>query len=277
MAQTTRKPWGPNDSGLNLRSKLEKDLSLSLMWRAVLKFGEPAITRKELLAQFRAIETNYPGSEYHARAKATAERLAIMIAEDERHEKSPPKPLSELPMEERIRELIFQLRDQNGQQWCQPGECDIFLNPHNATNTAAHQLVNIGYPAVPQLIAALDDPTFTRSVGYHRNFYFSHTVLTVGDCAAFILNRIAGKAFYTSQSTSSYLSKDGNVAQVRKEPRRGGPISRAKARSSCSLRRPRRETLRIRRSSCGNGIRRRRWMRSSRGREPAAIGGTGCG
>ena len=86
-----------------------------------------------------------------------------------------------------------------------------------ATNTPAHQLVNIGYPAVPQLIAALDNPAFTRSVGYHRNFYFSHTVLTVGDCAAFILNRIAGKAFYTPQSTSSYLSKDGNVAQVRKD------------------------------------------------------------
>jgi len=54
-------------------------------------------------------------------------------------------------------------------------------------------------------------------VGFHRNFYFSHTVLTVGDCAAYLLNRIAGKAFYRPQSTSSYLSRDGDVAQVRKE------------------------------------------------------------
>ena len=216
VAQTTPKPTGRDDSGLSIRSKLEKDLGLSMMWRAILEFGNPAITRKDLLAQFQAIATNYPGSEYHAQAESTAERLKIMLAEDEQHAKSPPKPLSELPTEERIKELIFQLRDQNGQQWSQPGWCDIFNDPRG-TNTPAHQLVSIGYPAVPQLIAALDNPTFTRSVGYHRNFYFSHTVLTVGDCAAFILNRIAGKAFYEPQSTSSYLSKDGNVVQVRQD------------------------------------------------------------
>lgn len=217
VAQKTRKVTGPDDSGLSLRRKLENDLGRAMMWRAVLDSGDPAVSRRELLAQFQAIAKNYPGSEYHARAEATAQRLAKMIAEEEQHAKSPPKPSGELSLEEKVRELIFQLREQNGQQFSQPGECDIFLDRNNATNTAAHQLVNLGYPAVPQLIAALDDPTLTRSVGFHRNFYFSHTVLTVGDCAAFILNRIAGKAFYTPQSTSSYLSKDGNVAQVRQD------------------------------------------------------------
>jgi hypothetical protein len=216
-AQKIRKVTGQDDSSLSFRGKLEKDLGLSMMWRAVLDFGAPSISRKELLAEFQAIARNYPGSEYAARARNTAERLEKMIAEDDQHAKSPPKPLGELPLEERIKELIFQLRDQNGQQWSQPGECDIFLVPNMGTNTPAHQLVNIGYPAVPQLIAALDNPAFTRSVGFHRNFYFSHTVLTVGDCAAYILNRIAGKAFYRPQSTSSYLSSDGDVAQVRKE------------------------------------------------------------
>jgi hypothetical protein len=216
-AQKIRKVTGQDDSSLSLRTKLEKDLGLSMMWKAVLDFGVPSISRKELLTKFQSIAKNYPASEYAARARDTAERLSKMIAEDEQHAKSPPKPLGGLPLEERIRELIFQLRDQNGQQWSQPGECDIFLVPNMDTNTPAHQLVNIGYPAVPQLIAALDNPAFTRSVGFHRNFYFSHTVLTVGDCAAAILSRIAGKSFYTRQSTSSYLSSDGDVAQVRKE------------------------------------------------------------
>ena len=217
VAQQIRKVTGQDDSSLSLRAKLEKDLGLSMMWKAVLDFGAPSISRKELLAEFQAIARNYPDSEYAARARDTAERLSKMIAEDEQHAKSPPKPLAELPMEQRIAELIFRLRDQNGQQWSQPGECDIFLVPNMDTNTPAHQLVNIGYPAVPQLIAALDNPAFTRSVGFHRNFYFSHTVLTVGDCAAAILSRIAGKSFYSRQSTSSYLSSDGDVAQARKD------------------------------------------------------------
>jgi hypothetical protein len=138
-----------------------------------------------------------------------------MIAEDEAHAKVAPKNLDQLPVEDRVHELIFQLRDQNGQQFSQPGWCDIFMDPRG-TNTAAHQLVNIGYPAVPQLIDALDDPTFTRSVGFHRNFYFSHTVLTIGDCAVAILQRIAGRSFYQPASTSGYMSNENKNLAARK-------------------------------------------------------------
>ena len=217
VAQKTRKYTGTDDSALSLRDKLQKDLGTAMMWRAVLNFGDPSISRTELRGRFLAIATNFPASEYRDRALDTAERLGKMIAQDEQHAKSPPGPLEQLPMDQRIKELIFQLREQNGQQWSQPGECDIFLVPDGSTNTPAHQLARIGYPAVPQLIAALDDPTFTRSVGYHRNFYFSHTVLTVGDCAVVILDSIAGRTFDPRKTTSSYLSKDGVVAQVRKE------------------------------------------------------------
>ncbi len=217
VAQKTRKYTGPDDSALSLRDKLQKDLGTAMMWRAVLNFGDPSISRTELRGQFLAIATNFPASEYHDRALDTADRLGKTIAQDEQHAKSPPGPLDQLPMEQKIRELIFQLREQNGQQWSQPGECDIFLVPDGSTNTPAHQLVRIGYPAVPQLIAALDDRTFTRSIGYHRNFYFSHTVLTVGDCAVAILDSIAGRTFDPRKTTSSYLSKDGDVAQVRKD------------------------------------------------------------
>jgi hypothetical protein len=78
-------------------------------------------------------------------------------------------------------------------------------------------LVKIGYPAIPQLITALDDRRFTRSVGYHRDFYFSHYVLRVGDAALAIIERIAGRSFYRRYSTTSEAVKDGEIPSVRVE------------------------------------------------------------
>ncbi len=113
-----------------------------------------------------------------------------------------------------IAELIFKLRDQNGHQWSQPGWCDIFNDPREE-ESPAHRLVEIGYPAVPRLIEALSDGTFTRSVGYWRDFTFSHYVLRVGDCAAAILSRISGKDFYVPRSTSGAMWKDGEADSVK--------------------------------------------------------------
>jgi hypothetical protein len=199
-----------------IREKMEKNIAHKLMWSAVVNFEDPSISRPELLQQFEAILRNYPDTEHRERARATAEILKRMIAEDRAHAKQEPVDLVQLPVEERVRELIFRLRDQNGHQYSQPGWCDIFEDWHGVTNTPAHQLVRLGYAAVPQLIEALDSDTLTRSVGYHRNFYFSHTVLTVGDCAAAILERITGKSFFIPKTTSSYMTKDGEISATRK-------------------------------------------------------------
>ena len=205
-----------NQTAPNFRQGLELDLGYLMMWRAILDFGDPAISRPQLLTQFEAIVTNYPHSEYRERARQTAEVLRRMIAEDEAHANVAPANLDQLPVEQQVRELIFRLRDQNGQQSSQPGDCDIFENMQGSTNTPAHQLVRLGYAAVPQLIVALDDPTFSRSVGYWRDFTFSHTVLTVGDCAQAILQRISGKSFFEPRSTFSYMSMDGQASAARK-------------------------------------------------------------
>ena len=76
----------------------------------------------------------------------------------------------------------------------QPGSCDIFDTLAGKKGTPAHKLVDLGYEAVPQLIEHLDDERYTRSVGYHRNFYFSHHVLRVSECAMTIISRIAGRS-----------------------------------------------------------------------------------
>jgi hypothetical protein len=112
-----------------------------------------------------------------------------------------------------VAELIFRLRDQNGRQSGQPGACDIFET--GTEDSPAHRLVKIGYDAVPQLISVLEDKRFSRSVGYHRDFYFSHHVLTVGDCALAIIQAIAGRRFYERTTTSGYMSKDGEEGTTR--------------------------------------------------------------
>ena len=195
---------------------LEQDISYAMIWRAVIDFGYPSISRPQLLREFQTIVTDYPHSKQQGRAKQTIAMLERMIDEDEAHAKTAPKNLSELPIDDRVRELIFQLRDQHGEQSGQPGWCDIFDDWRGVTNSPAHQLVKIGYPAVPQLISALEDATFTRSVGYWRDFTFSHNVLTVGDCAMEILGRITGKYFYVPTHSAGYMSTDGKVAETHK-------------------------------------------------------------
>src|SRR5262249_32673969 len=117
-------------------------------------------------------------------------------------------------------DLIFHLREQNGRQWSQPGSCDIFLvvgaGGQMVGDSPAHQLVDIGYNAVPQLIEALEDKRLTRSVGFHRDFYFSHHVLRVGDCSLAVLERIACRSFWEGKYTNAAMIKDGEEKETRK-------------------------------------------------------------
>lgn len=206
-----------NEKNGDFRQTLELDIGHALMWRAVVACGEPDIPRKELLAQFENILARYPASPHVPRAREMAGLLRQMIAEDEEHASGSLKSLAEMPAGERAEELIFQLRDQNGRQWSQPGACDVFMEFTGATNTPAHQLVAMGHAAVPQLIAALDDQRLTRSVGYHRDFYFSHHVLRVGDCALAVLCRIAGRSFDTNAAPSGCMTTDDQRRAVREQ------------------------------------------------------------
>ena len=144
--------------------------------------------------------------------------LRQMIAEDAAHAQVSDQQLASMPVKERVADLIFRLRDQNGYQQSQPGACDIFYNwGQNKDTSAAHQLVQIGYDAVPQLIEAVTDTRFSRSVGHHRNFYFSHFVLTVGDCAEAILSRIAGRGFNVRSNTAGQMSKEEAAKSTKQE------------------------------------------------------------
>src|SRR5262249_26118369 len=137
-----------------------------------------------------------PDSDHRKEAEGNIEVLTKMVAEDQEHAKS-AKPIEAMTVEEQVQEWIFRLCDQNGHQYSQPGTCDIFavegLRAGDDGSSPAHQLAKLGFAAVPSLIAALDDTRPSRSVEYGRDFFYSHTTVTVGGCAEAVLARIASR------------------------------------------------------------------------------------
>jgi len=187
-----------------LQEKIADELARTEMWRAVVAFGDPQVPRPQLQERFDRIAKNFPKSEYHARASEISALLKQMIKEDEEHAalRKKGKPFDQLTRKEQIAELVFQLRDQPGEQISQQGSCDIFMTfsgvfktSSGGNETPAHRLVEMGYDAVPQLVEVIEDKRFSRAVGFHRSFYFSHEVLRVGECAQTILEKIAGMSF----------------------------------------------------------------------------------
>jgi len=215
LADRQRKNRG-REKPISLLDFLKKDQAHTRMWQAVLAFGAPKISRPKLLEKFEDIAKNFPESEHAERAQKTVDLLNKMIEEDKTHAAQQVPPLDELEGEALVAELIYQLRTQNGQQWSQPGACDIFKDGRREKSPAA-RLVTLGFSAVPQLIEVIEDQRFTRSVGYHRNFYFSHHVLRVGDCAERILCRIAGRNFYQRTYTNGAMAKDGHATSIKKQ------------------------------------------------------------
>jgi hypothetical protein len=232
ILQYARKLHDDKKTGESFRQHLSDQFAHSLMWDFVSAVEDLSVSRNELLTRIEDIVRNYlegkPAKDakedrfgnrvgQHAKmARNYASVLRRMVHEDEAHDRKPAKPEKEMTRQERVAEQIFQLRDQNGHQFSQPGSCDIFLDPRGQ-KSPAHQLVAMGYDAVPQLIEVLGDDRLTRSVGFHRNFYFSHHVLGIGDCAEKILERIAGRSFWDGKTTNSAMLKDGEVLETKKK------------------------------------------------------------
>jgi hypothetical protein len=165
---------------------------------ALRKFGDPKVSRPQLLAKMEAIARKHPHSPSTAKVRKAIAILKKMVKEDEAHARKRVGSLANLSKKEQIAEWIFQLREQNGEQYDLPGHCDIFGDFHGLHRpkvpSPAHRLVDMGYDAVPQLIEALEDERFTRSVEV-PHWAFGPVALRVGDCSAAVLGRIAGRSF----------------------------------------------------------------------------------
>ncbi len=196
------------------KAALEEKASEALE-KVILAFDDSDLSRKAILSQMQNVAGIYLETEYGKQALKMAMILQKMVAEDEAYQ---PKNLAKMTKQERIAHWIFMLRDQNGRLvWCIP-QTDFFgirlgwdNEPANG-NTPAHELLALGYDAVQQLIAALDDNRFTRFMEFTK---FSHHVLRVGDGTAAILEQLAGRTFCPSRY--GVMHRDGGVGATKKK------------------------------------------------------------
>jgi len=167
--------------------------------------------REQILTRLELIPKRFPGIETVDWAREMARILRPMVREDGEHAKQEQrnKPFAERSRKEQIAELIFELRDQHGESFSPKDREDIFADVHNG-ESPAHRLFKIGYEAVPQLIEALSDERFSRTVDFNRSWNdwrlsVRHHVLTVGDCALQILERLSDREFF--QQRDSFMSE----------------------------------------------------------------------
>ncbi|MBN1124733.1 MAG: hypothetical protein JXA82_06990 [Sedimentisphaerales bacterium] len=199
--------WEKNPSLLEV---VQEEIGEAEIWRIILLFGDTSIERIELLNQFIRFQKRFPMSKYRLLARESEQILNQMVAEDDAHIATTEDQWEKLTNEAKVKELIFLLRDQNGFQYSQPGSADIFNDSRKEMSPAA-RLVDLEYDAVPYLIDSLDDFRFTRTVAYHRDYYFSHHVLRIADCALTILEIIAARSFYEG-SYVDYIAMNGKLS-----------------------------------------------------------------
>lgn len=187
------KSWTVEEGeGKPLPERLEHEFGHVMIWQAMLACDDPKNPRPELLKGFERVVQLTPKSRHAERATGMVEVLKRMIAEDQAYAAARlALPFEKLSGEERIKDLIYQLRDQDGGQFMQPGSCSIF-NFGEKEDTPADRLVEAGFEAVPFLIEAMLDDRLTYGVGYHRDFYFSHEVMRVGEAAQEVFEKISG-------------------------------------------------------------------------------------
>ena len=161
-----------------------------------LKAGEQ---RERIRSRLAAVAKNLPKTEVASLAGEYASILSEMIREDARHDRR-DVDLEKLTGQALIDELVYQLREQIGRQFMQPGavyfiEDGIFwaVDPRKPDpQDAAHRLLRIGHPAVPALIGALQSRTLTRT--YYLRLT-PRTIEPVAECARQILEAMAGQQF----------------------------------------------------------------------------------
>jgi hypothetical protein len=212
--------YGKSTAG-SLRACIAENIARSVHSKIVVEHGDSAVSRPRLLEEYREWLRLYPDSPLREKAEADARTLAAMVAEDAKHLAIPDDRLAALPVGQRIQELIYRLRDQQGGQWSNPGSPSIYgmnvlFGGTKKGETPAGRIEEIGMDAVPALIEALEDARFTRALGFHRMWsYSSYYVVRIGDAARELLENITGQVFWTPINTAGSMIKDGQAKETK--------------------------------------------------------------
>jgi hypothetical protein len=220
-AQTLPDPHSRTAPIPDFHTALQNDLGSLTFSRALESLGypRPGITRPAFVAQLQTILKNYPLSAEIPVFQHFLDSFQKTIAEDATYLHISDADLAQLPIEARIPELIYQLRNvtgggeqmisgsgpfwgnpflthgENGTPFPPPG----FVVPPGKSlpaSSAADELLDLGTPAVPALIASLNDTTYTRNAASFGGLAGNNSLQHVNQLSLQILEAIAHKKFY---------------------------------------------------------------------------------
>lgn len=196
----------------DFKARLSDDLATYAVWDAISQFGDPSVTRPEVLARMERIARDFPKGPRVGVATKTIATLRKMVAEDEAH-KAPSVPLERLPADAQVAELVFQLRDQPGFQGSVPGYPDLFDVPKTSP---ANLLVKLGFAAVPQLLDILRDDRYTRAMQAFGRVLYTEP-LRYSDASREILSKIAHRSFEPEDGWKTGEERDAKTERLARE------------------------------------------------------------
>lgn len=197
-----------------LLSWVQDELGTEELWRIILDMGRPDIPWAALLNRLSNVSKNFPRCRYHAEMTDYVASVSEIV-----HKMDNPlgQTATDLP-----HFLVGRLTEQNGRQISFPGACDILADPRKGRSPAV-RLLKLSDKAVPALLEALDDRRPTRCIQYQRPYFFSHYPLRVQDCAAILLEAIAGQSFAPEEMSTSCGDVDGH------SPAATAPVARSRS------------------------------------------------
>lgn len=199
---------------------LKENMAHVLMYSAIEDLSDPTVSWSNLRDRVAIVADHFPRSEI---TDLAAEYRPILdeMAKEDRLRKPVPTDIESLPVQQQVDIWVYELRNQRGTQGTHTGFCDIFSDPRRG-QSPADKLVELGIPAVPRLIQALDDRSLTRCSAWDMHHGLPDVTLRVRDVALQVLSsisflRIAGReqeglltdktATETKQIAEAWLNK----------------------------------------------------------------------
>jgi|GEM_PF-3904129 len=174
----------PSEPRTNLLAEVKDEIAYSVYGNLILQIGDPSISWSAMGAKMKIFAHIYRGTRASKRATAVTGLLNTMAAQEATSKKVDAKGFARLSTDQKVAELIRRIRT---------------VNDRSDSKSPEEMLAEIGLPAVPRLLDALRDKSFTRDVDMEGSFIYSVTedeVVRVRDVAIRALSDIAGRNFW---------------------------------------------------------------------------------
>jgi hypothetical protein len=225
LAQTQRTFEGPHNDWVKSKQTLTQLINASLVQHLranALSAARGGEIRPRLLERWRLIANRLPEDEYPGEAKEMCRLYQKLIDEDGAWVELKKEDIAHLSIQKKAEYWMYKLRELAASQSSDPGTCNVLQGPFGGQKgeetDPAHQLVRLGRSALPLIIEHLDDPSPTRSMGWHRIFIpATYYLLRYGDCCQQIFEAITGFGIWTQSSTNGYPISDGLAVVAKKK------------------------------------------------------------